>query len=187
MLGSAADGRGQAVPSRALRRVEGGPAGRLVAPPYDVISARAARGVPGAEPVQRRSPDAAGRRGGGRPDVATGAKRASSRGAGARATGSSRRTTSGRTAFRARAGWSARSASEPYERASSCRTSARIAGPKRAACGCCARRGRSSSRSSCSTRAAAARAACSRARPAERRRQAVARQDEAPSSRTPSS
>ena len=61
------DGRGQAVSRRALRRVEAGPLERLVAPPYDVHLARAARGVPRAQPVQRRPPDASRRRGAGRP------------------------------------------------------------------------------------------------------------------------
>ena len=61
------NGRGQAVPRRALRRVEGRPAGAARGAAVRRDLARAARGVPRAQPLQRRPPDASRRRGAGRP------------------------------------------------------------------------------------------------------------------------
>ena len=125
-------GRRQAVSRPPLRR-GCRPAGALVAPPYDVISAEQRAGYLALESAQRRPPDAARLRGaGGDPAASAGATRGSSSvttaGAlGARA-GSSRRP-GRRRAERARAS-SCRCASSRTTRGSSSRTSARTPGPK---------------------------------------------------------
>ena len=106
-------------PFRALRYDErrAGPLDELVAPPYDVISAEAARALPDEKPVQRRPRDAPGRRGGRRAGArrVAGRRRPRARRPSPRS-GGSRRTTPAPTASPGGAtGWSRALRLEPYE------------------------------------------------------------------------
>ena len=149
-------GRDQAVSRASLRRPTA-PARSttLVAPPYDVIGPAERERYLAREPVQRRPPDAARLRGGGRPAAcAPGARTASSRdeepafwALSQDYVGPGRRRAHADGPRRRRSGRAVRERHRPAARADAPRAR------RRGGCGSCARRRRSSSRSSSSTRA----------------------------------
>ena len=141
-------------PFRALRYDEtaAGPLADLIAPPYDVIDDDGAARVPRPQPVQRRPPDPSGDARGGRRGARRLARARRAARGGARALVArpglrrpGRRRAHARGARRRDRGDAVRG------RARCCRTSARTPARRRGGSGCSARRGRSSSRSSCST------------------------------------
>ena len=143
-------------PFRALRYDPGraGPLDRLVAPPYDVISPSDREELRSRSPhnvVRLTLPDS---------EEAAAAALAEWRTNGVLVQDDEpaywaleqEYVGTGRGEAHADSGSSSRSGSSPTTGAS-CRTSARIEGPRRGACGCSGRRARSWSRSSCSTAA----------------------------------
>ena len=149
MLGSAPNGRREAVSRRALPRVEGRAArAARGAALRRHLSRRAAR-VPRPQSIQRRAPHVTAdfiyyrlRKPEYSPET------------GNRLTGSWHSITSAPTASSARAPDSSPlCAPSRTSGASSCRTNARTAARRKAGCGCCGRHGHSSSPSFCSTRA----------------------------------